>query len=114
MSVFAGDPFDCVMVSAMGIHCCGTAPTGIAPMIEIMKLLPWQRPSSPFDEGAIIFRTPDGKLWPYQTGTNLTTTWFDLIFAQPGAGKSVLLNSLNLGTCISPGLSKLPLSLIHI
>ena len=108
VSEFSGDPLDCVMSSAMGIHCGGTAPTGIAPMIEIMKLLPWQRPSSPFDEGAIIFRTPDGKLWPYQTGTNLTTTWFDLIFAQPGAGKSVLLNSLNLGTCISPGLSKLP------
>lgn len=54
------------------------------------------------------FRTPDGKVWPYQTGTNITTTWFDLIFAQPGAGKSVLLNTLNLGTCMSPGLSKLP------
>ena len=108
VSEFSGDPLDCVMSSAMGIHCGGTAPTGIAPMIEIMKLLPWQRPSSPFETGAMIFRTPDGKLWPYQTGTNLTTTWFDLIFAQPGAGKSVLLNTLNLGTCISPGLSSLP------
>lgn len=108
VSEFSGDPLDCVMSSAMGIHCAGTAPSGIAPMVELMKLLPWQRPSSPFTEGAMIFRTPDGKLWPYQTGTNLTTTWFDLIFAQPGAGKSVLLNTLNLGTCISPGLSKLP------
>lgn len=108
VSEFSGDPLDCVMSSAMGIHCGGTAPTGIAPLAEIMKLLPWQRPSSPFNTGAMIFRTPDGKVWPYQTGTNLTTTWFDLIFAQPGAGKSVLLNTLNLGTCVSPGLSKLP------
>lgn len=108
VSEFSGDPLDCVMSSAMGIHCGGTAPTGIAPLQEMMKLLPWQRPSSPFDNGAMIFRTPDGKMWPYQTGTNLTTTWFDLIFAQPGAGKSVLLNTLNLGTCLSPGLSKLP------
>lgn len=109
VSEFSGDPLDCIMSSAMGIHCGGTAPTGIAPMIEIMRLLPWQRPSSPFTEGgAMLFRTPDGKVWPYQTGTNLTTTWFDLIFAQPGAGKSVLLNTLNLGTCLSPGLSKLP------
>ena len=96
------------MSSAMGIHCAGTAPSGIAPMIEIMRLLPWQRPSSPFEEGAMIFRSPDGKIWPYQTGTNLTTTWFDLIFAQPGGGKSVLLNTLNFGTCMTPGLSKLP------
>ena len=108
VSEFSGDPLDCVMSSAMGIHCGGTAPTAIAPMFEILKLLPWQRPSSPFEGGGMIFRTPDGKMFPYQTGTNLTTTWFDLIFAQPGAGKSVLLNTLNLGTILSPGLSKLP------
>lgn len=105
---FSGDPLDCVMSSAMGIHCAGTAPTAVAPMYEIMKLLPWQRPSSPFDIGSILLRSPDGKLWPYQTGTNLTTTWFDLVFAQPGAGKSVMMNSLNLGTCLTPGLSSLP------
>ncbi|MCF8495419.1 MAG: type IV secretion protein IcmB [Alphaproteobacteria bacterium] len=105
---FSGDPLECVMSSAMGLHCSGSGVPGIAPMAEIMKLLPWQRPSSPFSAGAMLFRTPDGKVWPYQTGTNLTTTWFDLIFAQPGAGKSVLLNSLNLATCLSPGMSKLP------
>lgn len=108
VSEFSGDPLDCVMSSAMGIHCGGTAPTGVAPMKEIMKLIPWQRPSSPFKHGSILLRTPDGKLWPYQTGTNLTTTWFDLVFAQPGSGKSVLLNSLNFGSCIAPGLSQLP------
>lgn len=108
VSEFSGDPLDCVMSSALGIHCAGTAPAAIAPMYEVMKLLPWQRPSSPFQYGAIILRSPDGKIWPYQTGTNVTTTWFDLVFAQPGAGKSVLLNTLNLGTILSPGLSKLP------
>ncbi len=108
VSEVSGDPLDCVMASAMGIHCAGTAPAAIAPMREVMKLLPWQRPSSPFNTGSILLRTPDGKVWPYQTGSNLTTTWFDLIFAQPGAGKSVLMNALNLGTVLSPGLSKLP------
>ncbi len=115
VSEYSGDPLDCVMSSAMGIHCAGTAPSGIAPMIDIIKLLPWQRPSSPFEQGAMIFRTPDGKIWPYQTGTTLTTTWFDLIFAQPGGGKSVLLNTLNFGTCVTPGLNKLPyISVIDI
>jgi intracellular multiplication protein IcmB len=56
----------------------------------------------------MLFRTPDGKVWPYQTGTNLTTTWFDLMFAQPGAGKSVLLNSMNIACCLSPGITTLP------
>ena len=108
VSNVVGDPLDCVMSSAMGIACASTAPAAIAPMYEVMKLLPWQRPSSPFDKGSLLLRTPDGKIWPYQTGTNLTTTWFDLIFAQPGAGKSVLLNTLNLATVLAPGNSKLP------
>ena len=107
-SDISGDPLDCVMSSAMGIHCGGTAPTAVAPMLEVMKMLPWQRASSPFDKGALILRTPDGKAWPYQTGTNMTTTWFDIIFAQPGAGKSVMMNTLNLATCLSAGLDKLP------
>lgn len=107
-SEFSGDPLDCVMSSAMGVHCAGTAPVAIAPLFEIMKMLPWQRPSSPFARGAMLFRTPDGKVWPYQTGTSLTTTWFDIIFAQPGAGKSVMMNTLNLGTCLQAGLNKLP------
>lgn len=115
VSNVSGDPLDCVMSSAMGIQCGGTAPAGIAPIFEIMKLVPWQRPSTPFPDGTILLRTPDGKIWPYQTGTNVTTTWFDLIFAQPGAGKSVLMNSLNLGTVLSPGLNKLPyVSIIDI
>lgn len=108
VSEFSGDPLDCVMSSAMGIHCAGTAPMAVAPMYEVMKLMPWQRPSSPFETGAMLFRTPDGKVWPYQTGTNVTTTWFDLMFAQPGAGKSVLLNSMNLACVLSPGIQKLP------
>ncbi len=108
VSNIVGDPLEGVLSSAMGISCASTAPAAIAPMADVMRLIPWQRPSSPFDKGALLLRTPDGKAWPYQTGTNLTTTWFDLIFAQPGAGKSVLMNSLNLGTCLSPGLSKLP------
>lgn len=108
VSNVVGDPLDCVMSSAMGIACASTAPTAIAPMYEVMKLMPWQRPSSPFDNGALLLRTPDGKVWPYQTGSTLTTTWFDLIFAQPGAGKSVLLNTMNIATVLAPGNTKLP------
>lgn len=108
VSQIAGDPMEGVMSSAMGVACASTAPPAIAPLMEVMRLIPWQRPSSPFEQGALLLRTPDGKVWPYQTGTSLTTTWFDLIFAQPGAGKSVLMNALNLSTCLTPGLSALP------
>ncbi len=108
VSQLSGDPLDCVMSSALGISCASTAPPGVAPLYEVMKFVPWQRASSPFERGSILFRTTDGRVWPYQTGTNVTTTWFDLVLAQPGGGKSVLMNTLNLGTCLSAGISKLP------
>ncbi len=103
-----GDPLACVMSSALGIACASTAPAAVAPFRDVVKLLPWQRASSPFEEGPVLFRTADGRMWPYQMGSTLTTTWFDLIFAQPGAGKSVLMNALNLGTVLMAGNSKLP------
>lgn len=103
-----GDPLEAVMSSALGIACASTAPAAIAPLRDVVKLLPWQRASSPFSEGSIVFRTSDGRVWPYQTGSNLSTTWFDLIFAQPGSGKSVLMNALNLGTILSAGNARLP------
>jgi intracellular multiplication protein IcmB len=108
VSTLCGDPLEAVMSSALGISCSSTAVAGVAPLYEVVKLLPWQRASSPFTEGSVILRTPDGRIWPYQSGTPLTTTWFDLIFAQPGSGKSVLMNALNLGSILSAGMSKLP------
>ncbi len=108
VSHISGDPLEQVLSSALAIHCASTAPPAVAPLYEVMKLIPWQRASSPFEKGSILFRTPDGRVWPYQTGTNVTTTWFDLVFAQPGGGKSVLMNTLNLGTCLTAGVSQLP------
>lgn len=104
----SGDPMEASMSSALGIACASTAPAAVAPFREVVKLLPWQRASSPFEEGAVPLRTDDGRLWPYQMGSSLTTLWFDLIFAQPGAGKSVLMNALNLGTILSAGMARLP------
>jgi intracellular multiplication protein IcmB len=108
VSQIIGDPVEGIMSSALGISCSSTAPAGIAPLEEVLKLLPWQPASSPFDLGAILLRTPEGRIWPYQTGSTVTTTWFDLIFAQPGAGKSVLMNALSLGTVLTSGVSRLP------
>lgn len=108
VSQVSGDPLDEVMSSVPGIACASSAPAAIAPLGEVLKLLPWQRPCSPFKSGPVLFRSEDGRIWPYQTGSTLTTTWFDLIFAQPGAGKSVLMNTLNVGTILSQGVSQLP------
>jgi intracellular multiplication protein IcmB len=71
-------------------------------------MLPIARPSSPWEQGALLFRSPDGKLWPYQPGSAMQTTWIDLIYARPGSGKSVLSNAINLALCLNAGQERLP------
>src|SRR5260364_234402 len=41
--------------------------------------------------------------------SSLPNAWVDLILALNGSGKSVWLNTLNLGAILSPGLKRLPL-----
>ena len=79
-----------------------------APMDEFLGMMPWMRPSSPWKEGAVTFRSPDGKLMPYQPYSSLQTTWINLVFARPGSGKSVLMNLCNLALVLAPGQTRLP------
>ncbi|PKU21971.1 type IV secretion protein IcmB [Telmatospirillum siberiense] len=95
-----GDPLEGVLSSALAIHCGSTAPAAAAPIDEAFRLLPWGRPDSPWDYGSILFRSHDGKLWPYSPGSSKQTAWIDLVCGVSGRGKSVLLNSLNLACCI--------------
>src|SRR4029077_14706816 len=75
---------------------------------EVVSMLPITRPASPWQTGALLFRSPDGKPWPFQPGSSQQTTWIDLIYARPGSGKSVLSNALNLALCLSAGIKRLP------
>lgn len=79
-----------------------------APLPELMDMLPLQRPTSPWSEGAALMRSMDGKLMPIQPSSNLQTTWNELYYAPPGSGKSVLLNCFSLAMVLSPGLDRLP------
>ncbi len=78
------------------------------PLSDAVKLMPLFRPACSWDSGSTIFRTPDGKTWPYQSGSSLQVSWVELVYARSGAGKSVLLNKLNLGVCLRAGLDELP------
>lgn len=84
------------------------ATPSLAPLIDIIKMLPISRQSHVWKIGSVIFRTYDGKVFPFQPGSSLQTTWNDLIFAIPGSGKSVLMNAMNLASIIQPGSSELP------
>lgn len=108
VSETCGDAFAGVVSSMLGVSGTSVATASIAPISQVLYMLPLFRPSSPWQYGAILFRSPDGKPWPYQPGSSQQTTWIDIIYARPGSGKSVLSNAMNLALCLSAGLQRLP------
>jgi intracellular multiplication protein IcmB len=111
----SGDPFEGVASSMLAVSGASIAPMSLAPFSNVLYMLPLFRPASAWKYGALLLRSPDGKLWPYQPGSSLQTTWIDLFYARPGSGKSVLSNAINLAVCLSPGLHRLPrISIIDI
>ena len=108
VSEMCGDAFAGAVSSMMGVAGSSVATASIAPLSSVLKMMPLFRPSSPWNKGAILFRSPDGKPWPYQPGSSEQTTWIDLVFARPGSGKSVLSNAMNLALCLSAGIQRLP------
>jgi intracellular multiplication protein IcmB len=104
----SGDPFASTLSSALAVTNKIQATASAAPLSEAISMMPLVRPASPWLQGALLFRTPDGKIWPYQPGSNHQVSWIDIIYARSGSGKSVLLSTLNLGLCLLAGLSNLP------
>jgi intracellular multiplication protein IcmB len=115
VSEVSGDAFEGVVSSMVAVSNQSIANASIAPLSNVLHMLPLFRPCSIWSDGAILFRSPDGKLWPYHPGSSLQTTWIDLFYARPGSGKSVLSNAMNLAVCLSAGIQRLPrISVIDI
>lgn len=107
-SEISGEAFGGALSSALGLSTESHAIASVAPFGDVSYMFPISRPASPWVQGAVMFRSPDGKPWPYQPGSTLQTTWIDLMFARPGSGKSVLSNSINLALVLSSGIQRLP------
>jgi intracellular multiplication protein IcmB len=110
ISTDVGDPVAGLTSTIPGFSDKSIAPKLVPPLRHIVRMLPIQRASSPWHAGgSIMLRTLDGKVYPFQPNSSLQTAWIDLIWAIMGSGKSVWLNTLNLGAILSPGLRRLPL-----
>lgn len=108
VSEVCGDPFAGFVSSMLATTTKNVAVPTVAPLSAVVSMLPITRPASPWKTGALLFRSPDGKPWPFQPGSTQQTTWIDLVYARPGSGKSVLSNALNLALCLSGGMTRLP------
>lgn len=108
VSEICGDPFAGFVSTMLATTMNSPAVPTVAPLSSVISMLPITRPASPWKTGALLFRSPDGKPWPFQPGSTEQTTWIDLVYARPGSGKSVLSNAINLALCLSGGLTRLP------
>ena len=108
VSEICGDPFAGFVASMLATTTNSPAVATVAPLSSVISLFPITRPASPWSVGGLLFRSPDGKLWPFQPGSPEQTTWIDLVYARPGSGKSVLSSTQNLALCLSAGLTRLP------
>jgi intracellular multiplication protein IcmB len=108
VSEVSGDVFAGFASSLLGFTANSDATPSVAPLSDVVYMLPFTRPASAWEYGALLLRSPDGKPWPYQPGSAQQTTWIDLMYARPGSGKSVLSNAINLALCLSGGIQRLP------
>lgn len=99
----AGDPLEGAMSSVPGLALTSTGAPCMALLGDALAMLPWNRTASPWERGSVLFRRPDGSMWPYDpSGGSKRPQVLDVFVAPPRSGKSVLANVINLGLCLSP------------
>lgn len=76
-------------------------------METVLFSLPLSRQAAIWKNGAIINKTADGKIIPYNVHSPEQTTWGDATIAKPGSGKSVWANATNFSFCLKPKTSRL-------
>ena len=60
-----GDPLEGVMSTVPGLALASTANPALALLGDALAMLPWNRTASPWESGSVLFRRPDGGIWPY-------------------------------------------------
>ena len=114
VDTMVGDPLETLFATHPGVTSGSTAPPALLPVEKAMRLMPWDRPGTVWKDGPVLFRTPDGRPWPYTPGSSKQTTWVDVVYGPPGLGKSVLMQTLNLATCLGPRLDPKDASLPYV
>jgi intracellular multiplication protein IcmB len=110
-----GDPTLGVCAALPAVMRTAPCVPACAPLNDALILSPLARPAAVWEAGSVLLRTPDGKLTPYAPGSSKQTAWIEIVVAPMGRGKSVWLNTENLGFLLQPGMTELPyLSILDV
>lgn len=102
------DPAQGLVSTLPGVGFYNVGTTALPPLKDSIKMLPLTRPASPWDEGGILYRTFDGKIWPYQPASSKQESCIDVYIALPRQGKTVLAYLKMLSYILSPRNARLP------
>lgn len=98
-----GDPTQAACETVPGLNQNAyTAPQALPPTRRAAMLLPHGRPAAAYNTGSVVFRTADGKPWPWSPGASDQLTSIDIFYGGPGSGKSALQNTINLALVTDP------------
>lgn len=75
---------------------------------DALPFLPLATPASPWEEGSLLLRSPDGKPMPVRIGSALQNDFVIALAASPGSGKSVLVALLLMAHLLEGGHDELP------
>ena len=107
-----GDPLETFAGSVPGFACGATAEPALAPLDDVLALLPVSRPAILATSRVNhLFRSPDGRMLPFSMGDG-DDHGLDLVYGIPGQGKSVLMNSLALAFTLHGGRDSLAMNAV--
>ncbi|MHD0644545.1 ATP-binding protein [Pseudomonas aeruginosa] len=103
-----GDPIEAWLNTLPGYSAEHLATPLPLRIVEAIGMSPITRPVSPWDQGPLLYRTIDGKLFPFMPGSKLQAANMEVVFAPPGMGKSFYLAAANTALLCRPGNEVLP------
>ncbi len=107
-----GDPLETFAGTVPGFACGATAEPALAPLDDVLALLPVSRPAILATSRVNhLFRSPDGRMLPFSMSDG-GDHGLDLVYGIPGQGKSVLMNSLALAFTLHGGRDSLAMNAV--
>jgi intracellular multiplication protein IcmB len=111
----SGDPLLAFTATLPACMPNSPATKSLAPLHDVVRMLPVERTCSPWRHAELPLRTPDGRFMPVGLFHSNMASWNEIVFAGMGMGKSFFLNTLNFFFVIRPGQTNLPwLTIIDI